>query len=102
MGCMVVLGVLLVLLVFAGLAVVAAILLAGERRRSGELELVVNEAVSELRLQAAAERDAAVSAALEHASILNREALGAQAAAGQQDLAAKKDVIVAGLGEVRQ
>ena len=52
-------------------------------------------------LQAATERDAAVSAALRQAAVLNREALGAQAAAGQQDLEAKREQIATGLGEVR-
>jgi len=99
---MVVFTILLVALVLAGLAALAAVVIAEERRRAGAVRAAMAEAVTELQLQAAAERDAAVAAALQHAAVLNREALGAQAAAGQQDLAAKKESIAVGLGEVRQ
>lgn len=98
---MVLLAVLLLLLVLAALVWVGAQLLSGERQRQQGFEAAVGQAVAELQLQAAAERDAAVSAALRQAAVLNREALGAQAAAGQQDLAAKRDQIATGLGEVR-
>lgn len=98
---MVLIAVLLLLLVLAALVWVGAQLLAGERRREQGFEAAVGQAVAQLHLQAAAERDAAVAAALRQAAVLNREALGAQAAAGQQDLAAKRDQIATGLGEVR-
>jgi DNA recombination protein RmuC len=99
---MVVFAVIVVGLVLAGLVALAGVVLAEERRRAGALQGAVTEAVTELQLHAAAERDAAVTAALQQAAVLNREALGAQAAAGQQDLAAKRDSIAVGLGEVRQ
>ena len=98
---MVVIAVLLLLVVLAALVWVGALVLSGERRRQAGLEAAVGHAVAQVQLQAASERDAAVAAALQHAAVLNREALGAQAAAGQQDLAAKRDQIATGLGEVR-
>jgi DNA recombination protein RmuC len=54
----------------------------------------------EARAQAAMERDAAIHAALEQSAVLNREALGAQTAATQADLEAKKSLIEARLGKV--
>ena len=61
----------------------------------------MEQALAQVQRQAAAERDAAVAAALQQSAVLNRQVLGAQAAAGSQDLEAKKDLIAAGLGEVR-
>jgi DNA recombination protein RmuC len=55
----------------------------------------------EARAQAAMERDAAIHAALEQSAVLNREALGAQTAATQADLDAKKALIEARLGKVQ-
>ena len=54
-----------------------------------------------VRLEAAADRDAAVRAALQQAAVLNREQLGSAASGVQADLAAKKDVIDTRLDEVR-
>jgi len=61
----------------------------------------VEDAMAAVRLEAAAERDAAVRAALQQAAVLNREQLGAAATGVQADLAAKKDVIDTRLDEVR-
>jgi DNA recombination protein RmuC len=55
----------------------------------------------EARAQAAMERDAAIHAALEQSAVLNREVLGAQTAATQADLDAKKALIEARLGKVQ-
>jgi DNA recombination protein RmuC len=64
----------------------------------------VQDALTEVRGQASAERDAAVAAALEQSAILQREQLGATATQVQQhasaDLAAKKDVIDTRLDQV--
>jgi DNA recombination protein RmuC len=61
----------------------------------------VEDAMAAVRLEAAAERDAAVRAALQQAAVLNREQLGSAATGVQADLAAKKDVIDTRLDEVR-
>jgi DNA recombination protein RmuC len=88
------------------------------RRRSAaaapvEPEVPVDEAVRdavslalvEMRAQAAAERDAAVHAAIEQAAVLSREQLGAVAQQARQqstaELTAKKDVIDSRLDQVR-
>jgi DNA recombination protein RmuC len=64
----------------------------------------VTAAVTQVRQQATAERDAAVAAALEHSAILQREQFGALSDAERQrtvsELAAKKDVIDARLDQV--
>jgi DNA recombination protein RmuC len=64
----------------------------------------VQRAVAQVREQAVAERDAAVSAALEQSAVLQREQFGAIALAAREqttsDLAAKKDVIDARLDQV--
>ena len=101
MGSMAVIVVVLLLLVLAGVAGAVAYLRSAEARRQAGLEAAVSQAVAQLQLQAAGERDAAVTAALRQAAVLNREVLGAQAAAGQQDLEAKREQIATGLGEVR-
>ena len=100
MGGMVLIAVLLVLLL-VGIAALAAVVLAAERRREAGLRSGMEQALAQVQRQAVAERDAAVAAALQQSAVLNREVLGAQSAAGSQDLAAKKDLIAAGLGEVR-
>jgi DNA recombination protein RmuC len=102
-------------------AVGSAAALAGAelaRRRQAaatpvEAEVPVDEAVRdavalalvELRAQAAAERDAAVHAAIEQAAVLSREQLGAVAQQARQhstaELSAKKDVIDSRLDQVR-
>ena len=64
----------------------------------------VAQAVEDVRLQAAAERDAAVKAALEQSAVLQREQLGTAGQALRQqssaDLASKKDVIDSRLDQV--
>lgn len=68
------------------------------------VETAVQHAVAQVREQATAERDAAVSAALEQTAILQREQFGALALAAREqtnsDLSAKKDVIDARLDQV--
>jgi DNA recombination protein RmuC len=68
------------------------------------IDAAVRGAVTEARLQASAERDAAVQAALQQAAILQREQFGALATATRDhataELASKKDVIDARLDQV--
>ena len=68
------------------------------------IDAAVQNAVSVVRDQASAERDAAVAAALEQSAVLQREQLGATASQVQQqasaDLASKKDVIDTRLDQV--
>lgn len=68
------------------------------------IDAAVQHAVSHVRDQATAERDAAVAAALEQSAILQREQFGAIALAAREqttaDLASKKDVIDARLDQV--
>jgi DNA recombination protein RmuC len=96
-----------VLAALAGLAALVALVMsraaaARDAERQAEFERALVGAVAQVAQQAASERDAAVQAALEHAAVLHREMVGAQAVAGQHDLAVKRDEIAAGLGEVRQ
>ncbi len=82
--------------------------LAGQALATAALQETVDtavaSAVAQVREQATAERDAAVTAALEHSAILQREQFGAMTAAERQqtvsELAAKKDVIDARLDQV--
>jgi DNA recombination protein RmuC len=69
-----------------GLALGAAL-----RRRGPAPEAAFETAVGVLRDQAAAERDAAVRAALEQAAVLNRQQLDAGLHAGQRELAARHE-----------
>ena len=68
------------------------------------IDAAVRGAVTEARLQASAERDAAVQAALQQAAILQREQFGALTTATRDhataELSAKKDVIDARLDQV--
>jgi len=68
------------------------------------VDAAVQHAVTQVRDQATAERDAAVSAALEQSAILQREQFGAMALAAREqtnsDLTSKKDVIDARLDQV--
>ena len=68
---------------------------------SDDVYAAVEDAMAAVRLEAAAERDAAVRAALQQVAVLNREQLGSAASGVQADLAAKKDVIDTRLDEVR-
>jgi DNA recombination protein RmuC len=102
---------LVVLLGLTGLATVVAFVagaaLMGRARRAGgasSAEIVhaaVQQAVVAAQAQAGAERDRAVRAALEHATVLQREALRAERLAGSAELGTKKDAIDAHLGELR-
>jgi DNA recombination protein RmuC len=68
------------------------------------VDAAVQRALAQVRDQATAERDAAVTAALEQTAILQREQFGAMALAAREqttaELGAKKDVIDARLGQV--
>jgi DNA recombination protein RmuC len=61
----------------------------------------VTEAMAHLQHAAVGQSEAAVRAALEHASVLNRDVMGSQLAAGQQELVAKKELIDSRLDQVR-
>jgi DNA recombination protein RmuC len=87
--------------------VVVAVLLASQRS-----DAVMAGAVAAVREQAAADRDAAVRAALEHVGTVSSQALAAQGAAVQRelaaqtlavqrDLAARQEVIGSHLGQVQ-
>jgi DNA recombination protein RmuC len=73
----------------------------GRSRSGGAVERAVSSAVALAQRDASAQRDAAVRAALAHAAVLNGEQLNAHLAAGQQELAAKKDVIDSRLDQIR-
>lgn len=107
MAVVIVLSVLLAAAVAAAVTWVVAAAVA--RRGSGsaaasvadDVYAAVEDAMTTVRVEAAAERDAAVRAALQQAAVLNREQLGSTATGVQADLAAKKDVIDTRLDEVR-
>ena len=83
---------LVALLVVVGLGVAVAVLAAAVRRApdagvaAQATQQALAVALAQAREQAAAERDAAVSAALQQAAVLQREVVGGQLAAGQQEL----------------
>ncbi len=58
--------------------------------------------VNEARAQSMVERDAAIRATLEQSAVLTREAMGAQTAAAQADLEAKKAMIESRLEQVHE
>ena len=98
----------LYVLLAAVVAAAATWLVAGVVRRGSapaasadDVYAAVEDAMAEVRAQAAAERDAAVRAALQQAAVLTREQLGSATSGVQADLAAKKDVIGTRLDEVR-
>jgi DNA recombination protein RmuC len=78
----------LVVAVAGGLGLAAGLAL---RRRGPAPAAALEAAVGVLRDQAAAERDAAVRAALEHAAVLNRQQLDAGLHAGQRELATRHE-----------
>ncbi|MFM7537349.1 MAG: DNA recombination protein RmuC [Acidimicrobiales bacterium] len=82
-------------------ALVTVVAARARRREAVFVPEAVAALVEQVRAQAAAERDAAVRAALEQAAVLQREALGASLSAGREELTAKKDVIDARLEQVR-
>jgi DNA recombination protein RmuC len=92
-------------LIAAAVAAGVTWLAAGARRPpstvTDDLYAAVEEAMTDVRAQAAADRDAAVRVALQQAAVLTREQLGAASSTVQADLAAKKDVIDTRLDEVR-
>jgi DNA recombination protein RmuC len=94
-------------LLAAAVAAAATWLVATARRGApspavtDELYGALEEAMAEVRAQAAADRDQAVQLALQQAAVLTREQLGSAATGVQADLAAKKDVIDTRLDEVR-
>src|SRR5918993_2549213 len=70
----------------------------------GTIDAAVHDAIAQVRDQASAERDAAVTAALQQSAVLQREQLGSTAAQVHQqvtaDLSSKKDLIDARLDQV--
>jgi DNA recombination protein RmuC len=74
---------------------------AGAASVEGAVHAAVGVAMAEVAARSAAERDAAVRAALAQVAVLNREQLGSATERADADLAAKKDVIDARLDEVR-
>jgi DNA recombination protein RmuC len=78
------------------------LLAAAEMR--GTIDAAVHDAIAQVREQASAERDAAVTAALQQSAVLQREQLGSTAAQVHQqvnaDLSSKKDLIDARLDQV--
>ena len=65
------------------------------------MQQALSAAVAELRQHAAGEREAAIRAAVEQASVLNRDVMGHQVAIGQQELLAKKEQIDGRLHQVQ-
>ena len=57
--------------------------------------------MASVQAQANADRDAAVTAALQQMTLMGREQLGAQTAAAAADLTVKKDIIDARLGQIQ-
>lgn len=92
--------VLAVIALVAGLAGGLVIALVVSRRQSLAAGHATRAALVELRERSLAERDAAVRAAIEHASRLADERLHAAMARGSAELAGKKDVIDARLDQV--
>jgi DNA recombination protein RmuC len=66
-----------------------------------DLQEVLQAAMASVQAQATAERDAAVTAALQQMALIGREQLGAQTAAAAADLTVKKDIIDARLGQIQ-
>ena len=105
--------VLLLMLAVAGIGVAVGLLFA---RRNAPLPVelppptidpaiamqqALSAAVAELRHHAASDREASIKAAVEQASVLNRDVVGQQMAMGQQELLAKKDQIDGQMNKVQ-
>jgi DNA recombination protein RmuC len=71
------------------------------RPAAPDLATVLAAAVASVHEQANADRDAAIHAALQQAAVVQREQLGAQLAAGERELTARKDVIDSRLDQVQ-
>jgi DNA recombination protein RmuC len=91
-----------VLVAVAALVVGAVALVTLLRRTAAPTDEQSRQLLDEARSQAASERDAAIRAALEQSAVLSREALGAQVAATQAELDAKKALIDARLEAVSE
>jgi DNA recombination protein RmuC len=65
------------------------------------MQQALSIAVAELRQHAAGEREAAIRAAVEQATVLNREVIGRQVAVGQQELLDKKEQLDTRLNQVQ-
>jgi DNA recombination protein RmuC len=96
---------LVALVAIAILGVMTGLRLGAARAPMADHGLVVQQAVAgamaDMQRAAAGQGEAAVRAALEHASVLNRDVVGHQLAAGQQELVAKKELIDSRLDQVR-
>ncbi len=102
MGPMTVIVLAAALAALAALVVGAAALVLLLRRTGSPSVEQSRQLLDEARAQAASERDAAIRAALEQSAVLNREALGAQTAAAQAELDAKKALIETRLEAVQE
>jgi DNA recombination protein RmuC len=90
----------------AGAGLGALLALVARRRQAGapdepDLTKALAAAVADVHQQAARDRDAAIHLALQQAAVVQREQLGAQLAAGERELSAKKDVIDTRLDQVQ-
>ena len=65
------------------------------------MQQALSAAVAELRHHAASDREASIKAAVEQASVLNRDVVGQQMAMGQQELLAKKEQIDGQMNKVQ-
>jgi DNA recombination protein RmuC len=100
-----------VLLLVLSLTLLGAGLLLGLVMRRGAsvapvdpsigVQQAMAQALGELQRTAAAQSEAAIRAAVEQASRLNHDVMGAQMAAGQQELLSKKELIDSSLDRVR-
>lgn len=97
---MIVIAVIALVVGVVGLAGGLVIALVVSRRQGLAAERATRLALAELRQQSVAERDTAVRSAIDHASRLADERLGATIARSQAELAGKKDVIDARLDQV--
>ncbi|HMK12423.1 MAG TPA: DNA recombination protein RmuC [Acidimicrobiales bacterium] len=90
------------LVAVTALVVVAVGIVTLLRRTAAPTAEQSRQLLDEARSQAASERDSAIRAALEQSAVLNREALGSQAAASLVELEAKKALIDVRLDQVQE
>ena len=88
-----------------GVFIGAGISIAFARQRSvspgADIAQALQAALSALQVQAGHERDTAVNAAMQQMAIVGRQQLGAESASATADLAVKKDIIDARLGQMQ-
>ena len=88
-----------------GVCIGAGVSIAFARQRSvapgADIAQALQAALSALQVQAGQERDTAVNAAMQQMAIVGRQQLGAESASATADLAVKKDIIDARLGQIQ-